>query len=74
VYQREERPPPATAKEVACGLTALHERGIGLEGATFGELSPAWEGEIQDRLRQAEAGAFELILGDEVFRAIEADR
>jgi hypothetical protein len=64
---------PGTAKEVARGLAAVHEMGIGLEGTTFGELSPVWEDEIQDRVRQAETGSVELIPGDEVLRAIEAE-
>ena len=44
-----------------------------LDGTTYGELSPAWEDEIQNRLRDAEAGTTELIPGDEVFKAIEAE-
>ncbi len=44
-----------------------------LEGTTYGELGPAWEDEIQNRLRDAENGIAELIPGDEVFQAIEAE-
>jgi putative addiction module component (TIGR02574 family) len=44
-----------------------------LDGTPYGELSPAWEDEIQNRLRDAENGTAELIPGDEVFQAIEAE-
>jgi hypothetical protein len=44
-----------------------------LDGTSYGQLSPAWEEEIQNRLRDAENGTAELIPGDEVFRAIEAE-
>ena len=44
-----------------------------LDGTPYGELSPAWEDEIQERLRDAENGTAELIPGDEVFQAIEAE-
>ena len=44
-----------------------------LDGTTYGELSPSWEDEIQSRLRDAENGTVELIPGDEVFQAIEAE-
>jgi hypothetical protein len=44
-----------------------------LDGTSYGELGSAWELEIQNRLRDAEAGTAELIPGDEVFKAIEAD-
>jgi len=44
-----------------------------LDGTTYGELSPAWEEEIQRRLRAVEDGTAELIPGDDVFREIEAE-
>jgi hypothetical protein len=44
-----------------------------LDGTNYGQLSAAWEDEIQNRLRDAENGTAELIPGDEVFRAIEAE-
>lgn len=44
-----------------------------LDGTTYGELGAAWEDEIQNRLRDAENGTAELIPGDEVFKAIEAE-
>jgi putative addiction module component (TIGR02574 family) len=44
-----------------------------LEGTDYGELSPAWEAEIQSRLRDAEDGSAELIPGDDVFKEIEAE-
>jgi putative addiction module component (TIGR02574 family) len=40
---------------------------------TFGaELSPAWEAEIQRRLRKTEAGKASYMSGDEVFARAEA--
>jgi hypothetical protein len=44
-----------------------------LAGTAYGELSPAWEDEIQRRISEVEDGSAELILGDDVFREIEAD-
>ncbi len=44
-----------------------------LDGTNYGQLSPAWEAEIQNRLRDAENGTAELIPGDDVFKAIEAE-
>ena len=44
-----------------------------LEATNYGQLSAAWEDEIQNRLRDAENGTAELIPGDEVFKAIEAE-
>jgi putative addiction module component (TIGR02574 family) len=44
-----------------------------LEGTSYGELGVAWEAEIQNRLRDAEAGTAELIPGEDVFKAIEAE-
>jgi hypothetical protein len=43
-----------------------------LDGTAYGELSPAWEEEIQRRLRAVEDGSAELIPGDDVFLEIEA--
>lgn len=44
-----------------------------LDGTNYGQLSPVWEAEIQNRLRDAENGTAELIPGDDVFKAIEAE-
>ena len=44
-----------------------------LESTDYGLLSPAWEEEIQRRLRAVEDGSAELIPGDEVFKEIEAE-
>jgi hypothetical protein len=44
-----------------------------LAGSSYGELSPAWEAEIDRRLRAEGDGSAELILGDDVFREIEAE-
>jgi putative addiction module component (TIGR02574 family) len=44
-----------------------------LEGTSCGEVSPAWEAEIERRLHAVEDGTAELIPGDEVFREIEAE-
>ena len=44
-----------------------------LEATGYGELSPAWEEEIQRRLRAVTDGTAELIPGDDVFREIEAE-
>ena len=44
-----------------------------LDGTAYGDLSPAWEEEIQRRLRSVEDGSAELIPGDDVFREIEAE-
>jgi hypothetical protein len=44
-----------------------------LDGTAYGELSPAWEEEIQRRFRAVEDGSAELILGDDVFGEIEAE-
>ena len=44
-----------------------------LESTDYGQLSPAWEEEVQRRLRAVEDGSAELIPGDEVFREIEAE-
>lgn len=44
-----------------------------LERTTYGELSPAWEDEIQRRSRAVDDGSAELIPGEDVFREIEAE-
>ncbi len=43
-----------------------------LDGSTYGELGAAWEGEIQRRLNEFEAGQAELISSEEVFAEVEA--
>ena len=43
-----------------------------LESSPDGELSPAWEAEIQRRLRKIEAGEASFVSGDEVFAKAEA--
>ena len=44
-----------------------------LDSTAYGELSPAWEEEMQRRLRAVEDGSAELIPGDDVFLEIEAE-
>jgi len=43
-----------------------------LGNSTYGEVSAAWEAEIQRRLREFEAGRSELIPAEAVFEEIEA--
>ena len=43
-----------------------------LASSTYGELSPAWEAEIQRRIREFEAGRQAPLPSDEVFAEIEA--
>jgi putative addiction module component (TIGR02574 family) len=43
-----------------------------LDPSSEGELSPAWEAEIQRRLRKIEAGQAAFVSGDEVFAKAEA--
>jgi hypothetical protein len=58
---------PADRAEVAeDALTSL-------ERTAYGELSPAWEDEIQCRGRAVDDGTAELIPGEDVFREIEAE-
>jgi hypothetical protein len=57
---------PADSAEVA------EDAPRSLEDTGYGELSPAWEAEIERRVRALEDGTAELIPGDEVFREIEA--
>jgi hypothetical protein len=44
-----------------------------LAETSYGELSPAWEEEIERRVSAVDAGSAELIPGDEVFKEIEAE-
>ena len=44
-----------------------------LNGTPYGELSHAWENEIQRRSRAVDDGTAELIPGEDVFREIEAE-
>jgi putative addiction module component (TIGR02574 family) len=44
-----------------------------LANSQYGQLSPAWEEEIQRRLREAEAGRTELIPAERVFAEVEAE-
>ena len=50
-----------------------------LDGTAYGELSPAWEDEIQRRVRAVDVdvdvddGSAELIPGEDVFRELEAE-
>lgn len=44
-----------------------------LDGTAYGELSPAWENEIQCRVRAVDDGSAKLILGEDVFSEIEAE-
>jgi len=39
----------------------------------YGQLSPAWEDEIQRRLREAEAGRAETMPAERVFAEVEAE-
>jgi hypothetical protein len=44
-----------------------------LADTSYGELSPAWELEIDERARSVDQGSAELIPGEDVFREIEAE-
>ena len=44
-----------------------------LDATAYGELSSAWEDEIQRRARAADDGSAELIHGEDIFREIEAE-
>jgi putative addiction module component (TIGR02574 family) len=44
-----------------------------LEESAYGQLSPAWEDEIQRRLRDVEAGRADLVPADRVFAEVEAE-
>jgi putative addiction module component (TIGR02574 family) len=43
-----------------------------LENSNYGELSPAWEEELDRRVRDIEEGRVQLIPGEQVFAEIEA--
>ena len=43
-----------------------------LEDSNYGELSPAWEEELDRRVREIEEGRAVLIPGEQVFAEIEA--
>jgi putative addiction module component (TIGR02574 family) len=49
-----------------------HELLESIDEASAGELSPAWEAEIQRRLRKIEAGEATFVSGDDVFARAEA--
>jgi putative addiction module component (TIGR02574 family) len=44
-----------------------------LEDIGYGQLSLAWENEIQSRLRDVEAGQTDLIPAENVFAEVEAE-
>ena len=44
-----------------------------LESSAYGQLSPAWEEEIQRRVRDVETGRAELIPAERVFAEVEAE-
>ena len=44
-----------------------------LEDSGYGQLSVAWEDEIQRRLRDVEAGQADLIPAERVFAEVEAE-
>jgi putative addiction module component (TIGR02574 family) len=49
-----------------------HELLESVDHSSEAELSPAWEAEIQRRLRKIEAGEASFVSGDEVFARAEA--
>jgi len=49
-----------------------HELLESIDGSSDAEISPAWEAEIQQRLRKIEAGEAAFVSGDEVFARAEA--
>ena len=49
-----------------------HELLESIDESTDTELSPAWEAEIQSRLRRIEAGEATFVSADEVFERSEA--
>jgi putative addiction module component (TIGR02574 family) len=49
-----------------------HELLESIDNSSDAELSPAWEVEIQRRLRKIEAGEATFVNGDEVFARAEA--
>ena len=44
-----------------------------LENSAYGQLSPAWEEEVQRRLCDVETGRAELIPAERVFAEVEAE-
>jgi hypothetical protein len=44
-----------------------------LADTSYGELSPAWELEIEQRSKSVDQGTADLIPGDDVFKEIEAE-
>jgi putative addiction module component (TIGR02574 family) len=44
-----------------------------LANTSYGELSPAWEEEIERRAKSLDEGSAELIPGEDVFKEIEAE-
>ena len=42
-----------------------------LENSSYGELSPAWEAELDRRVKEIEEGRVEVIPAEEVFAEIE---
>jgi putative addiction module component (TIGR02574 family) len=44
-----------------------------LAGTSYGELSPAWEQELERRVKSLDDGSAELIPGEDVFKEIEAE-
>jgi putative addiction module component (TIGR02574 family) len=49
-----------------------HELLDSIDDSSDAELSPAWEAEIQRRLRKIEAGEATFVSGDDVFARAEA--
>jgi putative addiction module component (TIGR02574 family) len=43
-----------------------------LENSNYGELSPAWEEELDRRVRDIDEGRVQLVPGEQVFAEIEA--
>jgi putative addiction module component (TIGR02574 family) len=44
-----------------------------LADTSYGELSPAWEKELERRAKSLDDGSAELIPGEDVFKEIEAE-
>ena len=57
---------PESRAEVAEGILES------LESSSYGELSPAWEEEIERRVREIEDGRVQMIPAEQVFTEIEA--
>jgi putative addiction module component (TIGR02574 family) len=43
-----------------------------IEASSYGELSPAWEEELDRRVREIEEGRVQLVPAEQVFAEIEA--